>query len=57
VIGDEEALATTIERYLEAGATEIVVSQMGMNGGEDRRRTWRLLGELNRSRVSRATLR
>jgi hypothetical protein len=28
------------------------VSQTGMNGGEDRRRTWRLLGELNRSRAS-----
>jgi F420-dependent oxidoreductase-like protein len=52
VIGDEEALAAAIEQYFEAGATEIVVSQSGMNGGEDRRRTWRLLGELNRSRVS-----
>jgi F420-dependent oxidoreductase-like protein len=50
VIGDEEALAAAVERYFEAGATEIVISQTGMNGGEDRRRTWRLLGELNRSR-------
>lgn len=54
VIGDEEVLATAIERYFDAGATEVVVSQTGMNGGEDRRRAWTLLGELNRSRVSAA---
>ena len=39
-----------LERYFDAGATEIVVSQTGMSSGEDRRRTWRILGELNRSR-------
>jgi hypothetical protein len=33
-------------------APRIVVSQTGVNGGEDRRRTCELLGELNRSRVS-----
>jgi F420-dependent oxidoreductase-like protein len=52
VIGDEEALAAAIEQYFEAGATEIAVAQTGMSGDEDRRRTWGLLGELNRSRVS-----
>ena len=50
VIGDEVALAATIERYFDAGATEIVVSQTGMSSSEDRRRTWRILGQLNRSR-------
>lgn len=52
VIGDEEALAAAIEQYFEAGATEIAVAQTGMSGDEDRRRTWGLLGALNRSRVS-----
>jgi hypothetical protein len=41
-------LRPCIDRYFEAGTTEVVVTQTGMNGGEDRRRTWRLLGELNR---------
>ena len=50
VIGDEVALDAAIDRYFDAGATEIVVSQTGMSSGEDRRRTWRILGELNRSR-------
>lgn len=50
VIGDEVALAAAIERYFDAGATEIVVSQTGMSSSEDRRRTWRILGQLNRSR-------
>jgi hypothetical protein len=52
VIGDEEALAAAIEQYFDAGATEIIVTQTGMNGGEDRRRTWQILGELNRSRAT-----
>jgi alkanesulfonate monooxygenase SsuD/methylene tetrahydromethanopterin reductase-like flavin-dependent oxidoreductase (luciferase family) len=49
VIGDEESLAAAIDRYVEAGATEVVVTNTGFNGADDRRRTWQLLGELNRS--------
>jgi hypothetical protein len=48
VIGDEETLAAEIKRYFEAGATEVVVTNTGLSGGADRRRTWKLLGELNR---------
>ncbi|HEY1699663.1 MAG TPA: TIGR03564 family F420-dependent LLM class oxidoreductase [Trebonia sp.] len=48
VVGDEETLAAAISRYVDAGATEISVSTTGGNGTDDRRRTWRLLGELNR---------
>jgi hypothetical protein len=48
VTGDEEALAAKVKRYFQAGATEIVVTNTGLNGAADRRRTWKLLGELNR---------
>jgi F420-dependent oxidoreductase-like protein len=50
VIGDEETLAATIDRYFEAGATEIVVTNTGINGAPDRRRTWKFLGEYARGR-------
>jgi alkanesulfonate monooxygenase SsuD/methylene tetrahydromethanopterin reductase-like flavin-dependent oxidoreductase (luciferase family) len=50
VIGDEENLAVAIGRYFEAGATEIVVTNTGINGARDRSRTCELLGALNRSR-------
>jgi F420-dependent oxidoreductase-like protein len=50
VIGDEETMAAAIDRYFEAGATEIVVTNTGLNGTRDRRRTWELLGALNGSR-------
>jgi F420-dependent oxidoreductase-like protein len=50
VIGDEENLAAAIGRYFEAGATEIVVTNTGINGARDRSRTWELLGALNRGR-------
>jgi F420-dependent oxidoreductase-like protein len=45
-IGDEETVAAAIARYLDAGATEIVVTSTGLTGPADRRRTWELLGEL-----------
>jgi F420-dependent oxidoreductase-like protein len=47
VIGDEESMAAAIDRYFEAGATEIVVTNTGLNGTRDRHRTWELLGALN----------
>lgn len=49
VIGDEETLAAEVKRYFEAGATEVVVTNTGLSGGADRRRTWKFLGELNQS--------
>jgi F420-dependent oxidoreductase-like protein len=50
VIGDEETVAAAIDRYFEAGATEILVTNTGLNGSGDRRRTWELLGALNQGR-------
>ena len=52
VVGDEEDLAAAIDRYFDAGATEIVVTNTGINGADDRRRTWELLGALSQDRYS-----
>ena len=49
VIGSEEAVAAEVQRYFDAGVTEVVVSQLGLASAEDRGRTWALLGELGRS--------
>jgi hypothetical protein len=48
VVGDEETPAAAIDRYVDAGSTEISVTSTGVNGPGDRRRTWQLLGGLNR---------
>ncbi|MFD3530714.1 TIGR03564 family F420-dependent LLM class oxidoreductase [Streptomyces sp. NPDC058664] len=49
VIGDEEHVAAEVRRYREAGATEVVVTATDLGGEADRRRTWKLLGELARA--------
>jgi alkanesulfonate monooxygenase SsuD/methylene tetrahydromethanopterin reductase-like flavin-dependent oxidoreductase (luciferase family) len=46
VIGDEETVAAGVRRYREAGATEVVFTTTDLGGEADRRRTWKLLGEL-----------
>ncbi|MFJ9025282.1 TIGR03564 family F420-dependent LLM class oxidoreductase [Streptomyces sp. NPDC102259] len=46
VIGDEETVAAEVRRYREAGATEVVFTATDLGGEDDRRRTWKLLGEL-----------
>nr|WP_248782442.1 TIGR03564 family F420-dependent LLM class oxidoreductase [Saccharothrix syringae] len=46
VIGDEDAVAAELRRYLDAGATELVATQTDLLGERDRLRTWTLLGEL-----------
>ncbi|MEU7122508.1 TIGR03564 family F420-dependent LLM class oxidoreductase [Streptomyces zaomyceticus] len=48
VIGDEETVAAEVRRYREAGATEVVFTATELSGEDDRRRTWKLLGELSR---------
>jgi F420-dependent oxidoreductase-like protein len=45
-IGDEEAIAAEVARYREAGATEVVFTMTDLGSEADRRRTWKLLGEL-----------
>ncbi|MEU9851952.1 LLM class F420-dependent oxidoreductase [Streptomyces sp. NPDC047974] len=48
VLGDEEAVAAEVRRYRDAGATEVVFTATDLSGEDDRRRTWKLLGELSR---------
>ncbi|MFD5328236.1 LLM class F420-dependent oxidoreductase [Streptomyces sp. NPDC127092] len=47
VLGDEETVAAEVRRYREAGATEVVFTATDLSGEDDRRRTWKLLGELS----------
>lgn len=46
VIGDERTVAAEVQRYRDAGATEVVFSGTDLAGEADRHRTWALLGEL-----------
>lgn len=46
VIGDERTVAAEVQRYRDAGATEVVFSGTELAGAADRRRTWEFLGEL-----------
>ncbi|MDX6352502.1 MAG: hypothetical protein QOF84_7292, partial [Streptomyces sp.] len=39
-------VAAEVRRYREAGATEVVFTATDRGGEADRRRTWKLLGEL-----------
>ncbi|MFF5504694.1 TIGR03564 family F420-dependent LLM class oxidoreductase [Streptomyces roseolus] len=49
VLGDEETVAAEVGRYRDAGATEVVFTATDLSGEDDRRRTWKLLGELSRA--------
>jgi F420-dependent oxidoreductase-like protein len=48
LIGDEEAVAAGVDRYFEAGADAVVLTQSGMRSDAERERTWRLAGELTK---------
>ena len=47
VIGDEESVAAQLRRYVDAGVTEITLSQTNLLGPQAELRTWRLGGELS----------
>jgi len=49
VAGDEAHVAAQLRRYIDAGATEITLTQTDLAGEADRVRTWRLAGELARA--------
>ncbi len=49
LIGDEETVAAGVQRYFDAGATDVLLTQTALHTDEDRLRTWRLTGELNSS--------
>ena len=46
LIGSESEVAAGIQRYFDAGATDVVLIQSGMRSTADRLRTWRLAGSL-----------
>ncbi|GAB2978593.1 LLM class F420-dependent oxidoreductase [Amycolatopsis acidiphila] len=48
-IGDEEHIAAEVRRFFDAGATEVVFTQTDLNGREDQRRTFEVLGALSRA--------
>ena len=53
LIGDEETVTAGLRRYLDAGATEIVLAQTDLGGSEARSRTWKLAGALARDLTTR----
>ncbi|GAB0103942.1 TIGR03564 family F420-dependent LLM class oxidoreductase [Nocardia sp. JMUB6875] len=46
LIGSEETIAAEIQRYYDAGATEVVLTSTDLAGPAAQRRTWALAGEL-----------
>ncbi|NUP29192.1 MAG: TIGR03564 family F420-dependent LLM class oxidoreductase [Nocardia sp.] len=46
VIGTEAEVEAQLRRYVEAGATELLVTQTELGGAEDELATWRFLGAL-----------
>ncbi|WP_433755992.1 hypothetical protein [Nocardia sp. CA-135398] len=44
--------ADQIDAYFEGGATDVVVAQTDLVSEADSRRTWQVLGELNRTRTA-----
>ncbi|MVZ99716.1 hypothetical protein F8568_004865 [Actinomadura sp. LD22] len=50
--GSEETVAAEVRRYVDAGATEVVLTQTGLTGPADQSRTWQVLGGLARASAS-----
>ena len=46
-IGDEAAVKAALERYVEAGATEIIAAQTALHTDADRRRTRATLAQFH----------
>ncbi|WIY04708.1 TIGR03564 family F420-dependent LLM class oxidoreductase [Amycolatopsis mongoliensis] len=46
VIGDEKTVLEGLQRYYDAGATDVLVSQTGIRSAEERRRTWEVISSL-----------
>ncbi len=43
IIGDEKTVLAGLQRYYDAGATDVLVSQTGIRSSEERRRTWEVI--------------
>jgi F420-dependent oxidoreductase-like protein len=46
VLGDEETVTKAVQRYRDAGATQVVFTATNLAGPDDQLRTWQLLGSL-----------
>lgn len=46
IIGDEKTVAEGLQRYYDAGATDVLVSQTGMRSSAERRRTWEVISSI-----------
>lgn len=55
LIGNEETVAAGIQRYYDAGATEVVLTTTGLAGPHDQHRTWALAGALAATQASTST--
>lgn len=49
LIGDERGVAAGLQRYRDAGADEVVLTQTDLGGDRDRARTWELAGAAART--------
>ncbi|NKY33445.1 TIGR03564 family F420-dependent LLM class oxidoreductase [Nocardia speluncae] len=47
VTGSETEVEAQLRRYVDAGATELLVTQTDLGGAEDERATWRFLGSIS----------
>jgi F420-dependent oxidoreductase-like protein len=43
IIGDEKTVLDGLQRYYDAGATDVLVSQTGIRSSEERQRTWEVV--------------
>ncbi len=46
IIGDEKTVLAGLQRYYDAGATDVLVSQTGMRSSAERRRTWEVISSI-----------
>ncbi|EOD66260.1 monooxygenase [Amycolatopsis vancoresmycina DSM 44592] len=46
LIGDEKTVLDGLQRYYDAGATDVLVSQTGIRSSEERLRTWEVVSSI-----------
>lgn len=49
LIGSEEQVAEGLQRYFDAGATELAITQLNLSGRRERYRTWSMLATMTES--------
>ncbi|WP_372667301.1 TIGR03564 family F420-dependent LLM class oxidoreductase [Amycolatopsis kentuckyensis] len=46
IIGDEKTVVAGLQRYYDAGVTDVLVSQTGIRSSTERRRTWEVISSI-----------